>query len=139
MFHQKFIILMVAVFALASSMQAQELGPCDSIPFLVSLGERTTDLSAKGVNKGSLLTVLADGRFHLERRVQAAPGETAVLTIFESTLTSEQLQRLRSILDSDNIKKLSPYERPKFGNVGVFQLFEAQISRDSIIQHVGYG
>jgi hypothetical protein len=139
MLHQKLVVLTVAAFALASSIQAQEPGPCDSAPYVVFLGERTADLSAKGVNKASLLTVLPDGRFHLERRVQAAPGEAVVLTIFESTLTSEQLQRLRGILDSDNIKRLPAYERPKFGNVAMFQIFEAKIFRDPIIQHVGYG
>jgi len=118
---------------------AQTLPQCDSTTFLLTIGERTTDMSPSGINNGDWMVVLPDGRFHLERRVQQLPSATNTLTVYESSLSVEQLHHLHDLLESDSLKKLSQYVQPAIPiDAPWYGLVEAKISRDTGIQHVGY-
>jgi hypothetical protein len=71
---------------------------------------------------------------------QQLPSRSATLRIYEGSLSDFQLQRLRALLDSQNIKDLGPYTPPVLPIVGLsaFASFEAHVARENQVQNVGY-
>jgi len=97
------------------------------------------DQSPAGITANECVLVFPDGQFHMERRLQQLPTPSATLLVYESKLSDEQLQQLRIILDSDDMRGLPtflPFAIP--GPVPVRQAFEARIPRNSDVQRVGY-
>jgi hypothetical protein len=62
------------------------------------------------------------------------------LHIYEGSLNDFQLQRLKGLLDSQNIKDLGPFTPPVLPIVGLstFASFEAHVAREDQVQKVGY-
>jgi len=111
----------------------------DLSKFVVILNEGQTDISPRGINVRSCAVISPDGRFHLERRYQQLPKSSASLKVYESSLDSVQLQRLRAILDDEGVRKLPAFVWPSTPAVGAkFRGFEARIERGDQVQHVGY-
>lgn len=117
-----------SMFAVPYALQGQDDPPCDSVEFIVALGEMTTDLSPRGLTTGDSLIVMPDGRFHLQRRLQQLPSKTATLKIFESSLSRDQLRALENILDELKKRDLPKYVLPTFPlDSPWFGMFEARI------------
>lgn len=104
---------------------------------LIRATEIDADLTLTGKSQASCLIVEQDGRFHLERGVQAAPGREAQLEVFESRLTETQLNNLLDIMNQAEIQKMpefspSPPASPKF-SISIFDL-----NRGANVQRLGY-
>jgi len=111
----------------------------ESIRFLVAIGEATTDLSSLGTSRHTCILVMPNGRFHLESRVQHLPSSVAKAKIFDYSLDSQQLQRLRDILDDEKIRQLAAYQSPPMPMAVAWSRgFNANIERGTGIQNVGY-
>jgi hypothetical protein len=105
----------------------------------ISIRKSITDLSANGVNLHDCIQVGTDGRFHFERRRQQLPQNHATLEVFESSLSAEQMQDLRNILDDKKIVDLPPFVQPPIPMIAtVYLLFQAKITRDGEVRNVGY-
>lgn len=134
----RFVLAAGLALACAPVGLAQRSDP-DPAQFIVILNAGRTDVSLTGVNSRDCALVLPDGRFHLERRYQRLPKSSATLRVYESSLSSVQLQRLRAILDDEGIMNLAPFVWPSTPAVGTkFEGFEARIARGSQLQQVGY-
>lgn len=133
------LLSLTVIGILTSGASAQEIPQCRSMHLLVKLIELTSDMTEHGGVTSDTLFVFPDGHFQLQRRKQHLPKTEATLTIYESTLDSDRLQKLQSILDESNVKGLAPYTHPAFPLNGPWWgFFEADIARDNGLQDVGY-
>jgi hypothetical protein len=106
---------------------------------LASLHEIRLDISPNGITANSCISIQTDGHFHLEFRLQQLPNPSAILHIYEGSLNDFQLQRLRSLLDSQNIKDLGPYTPPDLPmGLSTFASFDAHVTREDQVQDLGY-
>lgn len=129
------IALAIAFSPLAAGQHPQSAPPA----FLLRIGEANVELSRHGIIAGDCLLVLPDGHFHLERRKQQLPNRRAKLRIFESSLSTSQLQQLREILDGEAIEKLPLYTPPVYPMaVPWSDTFIAEMARQAKVQKVGY-
>src|SRR5580765_2269773 len=86
------LVLTFTVFGVARVTSAtDQKEPLPDSAFVVTIGEATID-HQNAVTSTDCITVLPDGRFHLERRKQVAPNPTSSLNIYESSLDSTQLR-----------------------------------------------
>jgi hypothetical protein len=132
------VSLVILAFTCAAVTFAQRL-QSDSNQFWVIVHEGQTDISPRGRSVSNCALIFPDGRFHVERRVQELPGSTAALKIFDSSLDSTQLQHLKTVLDSEGIRRLPPYEQPILPmGVPWSYGFNARITRPTGVQNVGY-
>jgi hypothetical protein len=131
-------VWIVSVAALAA-VHAALGGPPPQPQFLVEMREGTTDLSQQIPGVHSCILVLADGRFHLEKKVQRLPSSVATVSVFDYSLDSVQLQTLRAILGSGEIRQLPIYSQP-LQPIGVpwFYGFNVRIARVTGVQSIGY-
>lgn len=109
--------------------------------FLVRISENWTTLHPTlGPNNFSnCLIVRPDGRIHLELRRQEFFDGRAVLTTYQSALNSKEIEILKSILDAADVKALPPFTAPVVPmDVDDWEAFEADITRDTQVQQVGY-
>jgi hypothetical protein len=134
----KRVAIIVVIAFVPFSMSAKQ----DSPPVaksLVKLHELGLDLSPHGITANSCISIQSDGHFHLELRRQQLPNTFATLHIYEAPLNNFQLQRLRSLLDSQSIKDLGPYTPPVLPmGLSTFASFDAHIAREDQVQYVGY-
>jgi|SRR5579864_830127 len=107
--------------------------------FIVQIYQLQLDLRSNGGVLSTCALVTPQATLHVEKRVQRLPKRKATLKIFESKLTSAQLQDLRRLLDEDNIRTLPTFVFPT-GRVGThgFSAYEAKIARGTQVQDVGY-
>jgi hypothetical protein len=90
-------------------------------------------------NINNCLIVYTDGRLHLELRRQEFFYGKANYVSYEGKLPDRDLTLLRSILDSTDVKNLPTPPLPKLPLASDdFDWFEAEISRGSGVQKVGY-
>jgi hypothetical protein len=133
-------VWIVSVTALAAVHAALGGPPPQPQPeFLVEMREGTTDLSQQVPSVHSCILVLADGRFHLEKKVQRLPSSVATVSVFDYSLDSVQLQTLRAILARGEIRQLPIYSQP-LQPIGVpwFYGFSVRIARVTGVQSIGY-
>jgi hypothetical protein len=129
-------IVVIALVPFSMSAKQDSL----SVPrSLVQLHELGLDLSPHGITANSCISIQSDGHFHLELRLQQLPNDFATLHIYEASLNDFQLRRLRSLLDTQNIKDLGTYTPPVLPmGLSAFASFDAHITREDRIQSVGY-
>ena len=80
-------------------------------PFIVRISEQWSTLNptAGPNNLSNCLTVMPDGRLHLElRRQEFFDGTVTAVTAYESALDSEAIGILRGILDDARVSTLHP-------------------------------
>ena len=105
---------------------------------LVRITEMNMELSSHGVTTNTCVSVLPDGNFHLEVRVQLLP-DPATLHIYESKLDDFQMLRLHNLLDVPNLRDAEPFQTPKLPlTTSVFTAATVQISREHDMQKLGY-
>jgi hypothetical protein len=132
------VAIIVVIALVPFSMSAKQDSP--PVPkSLATLHELGLDLGPHGITSNSCISIQSDGRFHLELRLQQLPNDFATLHIYEASLNDFQLQRLRSLLDSQTIKDLGPFTPPVLPmGLSAFASFDAHIAREDRIQSVGY-
>ena len=132
------VAIIVVIALVPFSMSAKQDSP--PVPkSLAKLHELGLDLSPRGITANSCISIQSDGHFHLELRLQQLPNTFATLHIYEASLNDFQLQRLRSLLDSQNIKDLGPYTPPVLPmGLSTFASFDAHIGREDQVQNFGY-
>jgi hypothetical protein len=92
-----------------------------------------------GITVNSCITIQSDGRFHLERRLQQLPSQQVALHIYEATLDSFQLSRLKSMLDAQAVREASTYKTPEFPlGVPAVTALRLAIARADRVQTIGY-
>ncbi len=64
-------------------------------------------------NSLSCLVVYGDGKFVMERREESTVGKPKVKTA-EGSLSADDLQRLKGILDEENLKRITSPKPPEF-------------------------
>jgi len=106
---------------------------------IYSLGSNPSEMGTSSYpNSASCLLVYNDGRYVLEKREEKAVGQPKVKTA-DGTLGADDLQQLKSILDSEEIKKITGLKAPE-PPAGAQALREAetmevQINREAGMQH----
>ena len=89
-------------------------------------------------NSASCLVIYNDGKYVLEKRDEQAVGKPKVRTA-EGSLTEDDLQQLKSILDNEELKKIAGLTAPEppAGTQALreAETMEVQISRASAMQH----
>jgi hypothetical protein len=103
---------------------------------MIRIVEYEENPRSTGFSSNDCLLILADGRFHLERRNQQLPARTAALKVFEYSLTSSQLQELRAIVDAEKLRSLPTFKPPALPIVAnKAGWFIADIRRGFSIKH----
>jgi hypothetical protein len=129
----------IAALILLSSMLAARSQTGLEAAFLVEIREGTMDLSRQGTSGRGCILVLPDGRFHLEIRSQHPGSAAAILSVFDYSLDSGQLQKLRGLLDNDRIRQLPAYAQPPLPMAVPWSHgFSVKIARSTGVQNVGY-
>jgi hypothetical protein len=129
------LLAFAAIFAGHASAQSI------SSRFVVRISETwlTTHATAGPNNVGNCLLVMPNGRMHLELRRQEFFDGKVSLKTYESTLDSEAMERLRSILDEATVRALPPPDEPEVRmNAQAIEGFTAEIARLGGVQKVGY-
>jgi hypothetical protein len=137
---RQLLVVGSVIFTLVRSPAAQN-PRLDPHPFIVHMAEsqQTSEPSAGPNNLSNCVIVLPDGHFKLVLFRQESIGGKGTMDTFESSLGQKEIQILRGLLDSNAVSKLPPYVGPNLpiGSNG-FKWFEAEISRESNVQRVGY-
>jgi hypothetical protein len=148
------VVLALSVFILAQTVFSQ-----DSATLLrlqrskAVLNLETNVVHAQGMNgitygkSGSVanypnslacLLVYGDGKFVMEKRDESTVGKPKVKTA-EGTLSGDDLQRLKSLLDDDGLKKITSPKPPELPDNAVsireIESIDAQIDRTGSAQH----
>jgi hypothetical protein len=96
-------------------------------------------LHENGGTSSTCILVLPGSKVHVEKRIQHLPNRSAQLSIFESALTPDQMRRLRSILDAEQIQALPQFAfQREYARDQGWEGYEAKIPREKRIQVVGY-
>jgi hypothetical protein len=89
-------------------------------------------------NTASCILVYNDGRYVLEKRDEHKIGRPKITTA-EGTLSGDDLQQLRSILNNDELKKITDLKAveppPNAQALREAETLDIQISREGVIQH----
>ena len=133
-------VFLVVITSFAVSLTAQQPKAVEK-GFLVRMFERELTLqpTAGPNNVGNCMIVFRNGKFHLELRRQEFFDGHATLAVYESSLSEQELQSLRKILENQEVKQLPPFVQPKppVDSHG-YQIFRADILRGSNNQSAGY-
>ena len=90
-------------------------------------------------NDNSCLVVYPDGAYHLERRRQEAHHSYNGLTVYESRLSSDDLEALKRDLDVLSHKGLAEYQSPALPmTISTYQLMTVELTTNSITHNFGY-
>jgi hypothetical protein len=105
---------------------------------ILSLGASGSQMGVSSYpNSASCALIYNDGRYVLEKRDEQTVGKPKVKTA-EGTLSPDDLQQLKSMLDSDELKqiKLKPLEPPPGAQMlREAEMFDVQIAREAAMQH----
>lgn len=89
-------------------------------------------------NTASCLVVYGDGRYFLEKRDEHTVGKPKAKSA-EGTLAADELQELKSILDNEEIKKISALAAPQIPTGAQLlreaEMMEVLIAREGATQH----
>ncbi len=89
-------------------------------------------------NSLSCLVVYGDGKYVLEKREEATVGKPKI-KLAEGSLAPDDLQRLKTILDDEALKKIASPKAPDFPDDAVMvrevESVDAQIDRQGTAQH----
>jgi hypothetical protein len=130
-------LLTLALCLVLASSTASEKRP----HFLLRAVDASTSMlpTAGPNNFSNCVLVLPDGRFYISLRRQEIMDGTATVKGLEGSLDLKALQILRGLLDESTIRNAPNFDHPNTPfTVDEFQVFEAQIDRDSSVQRVGY-
>ncbi len=89
-------------------------------------------------NSLSCLVVYGDGKFVLEKREEMTVGKPKVKSA-EGTLSADDLQHLKSILDDDGLKKIvspKPPVYPDNSSLREIESVDAEINHGGTLQHI---
>jgi hypothetical protein len=87
---------------------------------------------------GNCLVVTSTGHVHLELRRQEFFDGRAVLTAYEGKLTDEELQRLRALLNTADVRSLRQFVAPDTVLAETMHVVVADIWRGTERQRIGY-
>jgi hypothetical protein len=83
--------------------------------------------------------VMPDGRFYILLRRQEIMDGTGTAKGFEGSLNANSLRILRDLLDQESIRSAPKFDLPNTPFLSdEFQIFEARIDREAVVQRVGY-
>ena len=132
-------LTLVLCFATIAPSDAQISKEASSDSLLVTLSEFEIGGHLPILSRSNCINVWANGRFHLERRLQGLGRTSADLLVYDSTLPSAQLRALKDILESDGLKRLpEPSAPPSSAAKTWVRGTRARITRDAAVQEVGY-
>src|SRR5215467_682966 len=106
---------------------------------ILSLGGSPSEMGTSSYpNSASCVLVYSDGKYVFEKRDEAKVGRPKT-RVAEGTLSADDLQELKSILSSDNVKNinhLKPVELPPNAQLlREAETLDVQISREGDMQH----
>lgn len=106
---------------------------------ILSLGGTPSEMGTSSYpNFASCVVVYNDGKYVLEKRDEPKVGRPTV-KVAEGTLSAEDLQQLKSILNSDSIKNINHLKAveppPNAQMLREAETLDVQISRDTDMQH----
>jgi hypothetical protein len=105
---------------------------------ILSLGPSGSQMGVSSYpNSASCVLVYNDGKYVLEKRDEQTVGRPKVKTA-EGTLSPDDMQQLKSILDNDELKqiKLKPIEPPPGAQMlREAEMLDVQIGREAATQH----
>jgi hypothetical protein len=136
----KFGALSLLFGVIVAQAAAGQSPPAPSDSFLLRTSEWHTTLkpTAGPNNVGNCMIVYPDGRLHLELRRQEFFYGPASFVSYERNLSIQELASLRSILDSDAVRRLKTVPSPRVPMVADdWESFTAEIRRPIKMQNVG--
>lgn len=133
-------VILIGFAGFVLPVAAQQSEPVTNT-FLVRMFEREMTLQpvAGPNNIGTCMTVLPNGKLHLELQRQEFFDGHATVSVYESSLSQQELQSLHKILDDQEIKRLPAFVQPKPPlDAQGFQVFTAEIMHGPMLQSAGY-
>jgi len=105
---------------------------------ILNLGSSGSEMGTSSYpNSASCLVVYSDGRYVFEKRDEQTVGKPKVKTA-EGTLSGDEMQQLKSILDNGDLKKVTalkaPEPPPNVQTLREAEMIEAQISHEGETQ-----
>lgn len=106
---------------------------------ILSLGSSGSEMGTSSYpNSASCLLVYGDGRYVFEKRDEHTVGRPKV-KVAEGTLAANDLQQLKSILESEQLKNIAalkaPEPPPNAQALREAEMMEVQISHEGTVQH----
>ncbi|WP_433975622.1 hypothetical protein [Tunturiibacter lichenicola] len=112
----------------------------DDQTVLLKIGWTNIELSQPSrVTLSGCLLVLSDGSFHMEKRSQVLPERTATLKILEGVETTEQLSKMKALLEDKIVVNLPDYQfpAPPLASSSI-EAVKAEIFRGKTVQKIRY-
>jgi hypothetical protein len=105
---------------------------------ILSLGSSGSEMGTSSYpNSASCLVVYSDGKYAFEKRDEQTVGKPKIKTA-EGTLSGDELQQLKSILDNGDLKKITglkaPEPPPNVQTLREAEMIAAQINHDGETQ-----
>lgn len=130
--------LLFGVIAAQAAAGQSPTAPSESFLLRTSEWHTTLKPTAGPNNVGNCMIVYPDGRLHLELRRQEFFYGPASFVSYERNLSIQELASLRSILDSDAVRRLKTVPSPRVPMVADdWESFTAEIRRATKMQNVG--